>query len=98
MNSLDVRTRLEDALALDLIGPEPGSPLAEEVLPQPPSQWYLTGFLVPFDAEPDQRSEVTSDEGLDQANDAGQGDDAGTPEQQAARRAFFPSSMGVSVL
>src|SRR5262245_1686320 len=98
MTSLEIRGRLVDALALDLIGPEPESPLAEEILPQPPTQWYLTGFLAPFDAEPEQRSEVTSDEGLDQANDAGQGDDAGTPEQQAARRAFFPSSMGVSVL
>ena len=37
MTSLDVRSRLVDALALDLIGPEPGSPLAEEVLPQPPT-------------------------------------------------------------
>ena len=98
MTSLDVRGRLVDALAFDLIGPEPDSQLAEEILPQPPSQWYLTGFLAPFDADPEQRSEQTSDEGLDQANDAGQGDDATTPDQQAARRPFFPSSMGVSVL
>ena len=98
MTSLDVRSRLVDALALDLIGPEPGSPLAEEILPQPPTQWYLTGFLAPFNADADQRSEATSDESIDQANDAGQGDDAAAPEKQAARRTFFPSSMGVSVL
>ena len=89
MTSLEVRSHLVDAMLLDLVGPEPGSPLVEEILPQPPTQWYLTGFLAPFDAEPEQRSEETSDEGLDQANDAGATDDATAPEKQAARKTFF---------
>ena len=49
-----VRSELVDALRLDLIGPgevlgDPGRTPgdAAEVLPQRPSSWYLTGFLVP---------------------------------------------------
>ena len=45
----DVRSRLREALELDLIGPGAGHPLADERLPGwvRPSNWYLTGFLVP---------------------------------------------------
>lgn len=45
---IDVRDQLVEALRLDLIGPENGSELETEVLPQAPSRWYLTGFLVPL--------------------------------------------------
>ena len=45
-----VRSRILDALRLDLVGPRPGEPgndaYTEEVLPSAPSNWYLTGFLV----------------------------------------------------
>ena len=51
-----VRSRLLDALRLDLVGPRPGEPghdaYTEEVLPVAPSRWYLTGFLVPYEDEP----------------------------------------------
>jgi hypothetical protein len=44
----EVRTHLLDALQLDLVGPAPDDLAhAEEIIPQPPSKWYLTGFLVP---------------------------------------------------
>jgi hypothetical protein len=33
------------ALRLDLIGPENGTELGAEILPQAPSRWYLTGAL-----------------------------------------------------
>ena len=47
MNAADVRERLTRALRLDLVGPEPNDPQADEVLDRAPSRWYLTGFLVP---------------------------------------------------
>ena len=60
MTPVMVRAQLTDALRLDLVGP--GEVLgadhdvlgdANEILPQRPSTWYLTGFLVPLDADPE---------------------------------------------
>lgn len=95
---LEVRQELVDALQLDLIGPT--GPLGDhkEVLPQTPSRWYLTGFLVPTDASEDQRSDPTANDELDQAAEPVSIDDSETPEKTAARRSYLPSSMGVSVL
>src|SRR5207248_8407514 len=74
------------------------SELLNEVLPQAPSRWYLTGFLVPIDAGEGQKADESAVEGVDELNEAGGGDDATTPEPAAARRAVFPSSMGLSLL
>ncbi len=95
---LEVRGELIDALQLDLIGPigRLGNP--KEILPQTPSRWYLTGFLVPTDADEDQRSDPTSNDELDQAAEPAGIDDDATPEKAAARRSYLPSSMGISVL
>ncbi|HEX5270763.1 MAG TPA: DISARM system helicase DrmA [Gemmataceae bacterium] len=98
MKPLDVRSQLVDALGLDLIGPDRDSELLAEVLPQAPSRWYLTGFLVPIDADESQKSDVTGAEGVEEASDAGGTDDATPPEPVAARRGIFPSSMGLSLL
>jgi hypothetical protein len=98
MNPVDVRGKLVDALGLDLVGPDRGSELLAEVLPQAASRWYLTGFLVPIDAGEDQKIDETSTEEVDELGDAGGTDDAITPEPAAARRAMFPSSIGVSLL
>ncbi len=48
--SLEVRERLVEALKLDLVGPWAGHALSEERLPGwvRPSNWYLTGFLLPM--------------------------------------------------
>src|SRR4051794_19397663 len=94
----DVRRKLVHTLGLDLIGPDRGSELLNEVLPQAPSRWYLTGFLVPIDAAEEQKVDEAAVEGVDEVSDAGGTDDAATPEVAAARRAFFPSSMGLSLL
>ncbi|MBZ0119530.1 MAG: hypothetical protein K8H88_21245, partial [Sandaracinaceae bacterium] len=45
----DAREHLVRALEADLVGPfDPAVPA--EVLPLPPSRWYLTGFLAPIAA------------------------------------------------
>jgi hypothetical protein len=98
MTPVDVRGYLVSALGMDLIGPDRDSKLLNEVLPQAPSRWYLTGFLVPIDADEAQRGDETAAEGIDAADDKGGTDDAATPEPAAARRVFFPSSMGLSLL
>ena len=69
-----VRNRVRDALRLDLVGPRPGEPgdaaYTAEILPVAPSKWYLTGFLVPYEAPADQRSDDDSDDALDQVDRA----------------------------
>jgi hypothetical protein len=98
-DSATVRSDMVRALRLDLVGPGTGDEaLAQEVLSQAPSRWYLTGFLVPLGAPEQQRSEVAADDELDTIDEAGGSDDAVTPEPGPARRAFLPSSMGLSVL
>ena len=54
-SSLDVRQDLVDALKVDLVGPGAGHELAHERLPiyESPSNWYLTGFLIPSDTPPE---------------------------------------------
>jgi hypothetical protein len=96
---VDVRSQLVEALRLDLVGPEDGSELEAEVLPQAPSRWYLTGFLVPLEASEAQKTDETAQDDFDSTAGDGEGtDDDVTPEPPAARRAFFPSSIGLSLL
>ena len=48
--SLAVRETILTKLRRDLIGPNPGpedADLAEEILPEEPSKWYLTGWIAP---------------------------------------------------
>jgi hypothetical protein len=97
LSPAQVRAELAKALPLDLIGPPPGHALEREVLPQAPSRWYLTGFLVPYEASEDQKVDETSNEQIASAEGGG-ADDDNEPDQASARRAHFPSSLGVSVL
>ena len=101
-DSATVRSRILDALRLDLVGPRPGEPAhdayTEEVLPVAPSKWYLTGFLVPYEAPAEQRSDHDANDSLDEIDRPVEGDDDNAPEASSARKAFFPSSMGLSVL
>src|SRR5207244_10064985 len=69
-----------------------------EILPQKPSTWYLNGFLVPTDAEPEEKTDEQSADQLDVVNDAKGFDDAVPPEAAAARVRYLPSSMGISLL
>ncbi len=98
---VDVRSRLREALALDLIGPDAGHALADERLPGRvrPSSWYLTGFLAPRGSKAEQRADDDSDDDFEAevADEAGLGDDS-AEDRQAARKGFFPSSIGLSFL
>jgi len=99
LTSAEIRSTLVDALQLDLVGPTPADPeRAQEVLIQAPSKWYLTGFLAPFGAKPDDRSDPTADEISDEVGASDSSEDSQTPEAAAARKALFPSSMGLSFL
>jgi hypothetical protein len=97
MTSGEVRSKLVESLELDLVGPRPGLGDANETLPQSPSRWYLTGFLVPIDAAPSQKLDEEATEELDSAESGGVDDDE-PPERGSARNRIFASSMGVSVL
>ena len=97
--SAEVREEIVRALGLDLIGPWAGHPLADERLPGwvRPSNWYLTGFLVPRGAPAEQRGDADVDDELEVAESAGLGDDS-AEDRRAAKKGFFPSSMGLSFL
>lgn len=95
----EIRSTLVDALQIDLVGPKPNdTEYAEEVLTQAPSKWYLTGFLAPFGARPDDRADDDRDTELDELGDTESSEDSQAPEQSPARKALFPSSMGLSFL
>src|SRR5689334_576788 len=80
-NSVEVRTRLVDALRIDLVGPPPGHPFAEEVLPEAPSRWYLTGYLLPSSSKPEDRTDDAAVDELDLNADTGPEDDGTEPER-----------------
>ena len=69
--SESVRSELVEALQLDLVGPTNEHPFAQELLPELPTRWYLTGFLAPSNAPLDQRTDETSSEEIDSASEAG---------------------------
>ena len=98
--SAEIRATLVDALNIDLVGPTPtDTDHAEEILRQAPSKWYLTGFLAPFGAPPDLRSDDDADDDLpEEVTTSDSSEDSKTPDKPAARKALFPSSMGLSCL
>lgn len=96
--SSTVRAEIVEALKLDLIGPDNNHAFAHELLSDPPSRWYMTGFLVPTDAPIEHRRDETSDEEIDSGDDSEATDDATPPDRGAARKSLLPSSMGLSVL
>ena len=101
MEPADVRFRVRDALELDLFGPRPAHRHTNERLPGwvRPSNWYLTGFLVQREAPTGQRTDADAEDDFESemAEETGLGDDS-TEDRRAAKRGFFPSSMGLSFL
>jgi len=97
--SAEVRSTLVDALQLDLVGPTPDhTDYAREILKQAPSKWYLTGFLAPFGAPPDVRADDDPDDVPEEIAESETSEDSQAPDLPAARKALFPSSMGLSFL
>ena len=62
-----VRRQIVYALELDLVGHGAGHALATERLPERerPSNWYLTGFLVPSGLPPERGGDDDENDGFD---------------------------------
>jgi hypothetical protein len=61
-------------------------------------RWYLTGFLAPFAAKPEEKTDEDSGEQIDLVPPKTGLDDEAAPETASSRKTPFPSSMGLSVL
>lgn len=97
MTSAAVREEICRALRLDLVGPAPEDrEHAREVLPRPPSHWYLTGWLVPEGSA--ELAELEAEENLDAGAEDPAGDDTAPEEKLAAWVRLLPSSIGLSCL
>lgn len=96
MNSSHIRENIVGAIKMDLVGPS--SKLDEKYLSEslsvPPSTFYLTGFLVPFDART--RVEVEEDDSNLSSSDSDENGD--TPEDANPLIKRYPSSLGLSFL
>lgn len=100
LDSPAVRERLVEALNLDLIGPGANHELAAERLPGwiRPSNWYLTGFLTPSGTPPENSADMDEDDEIDEVPGAAGLAEESMEEREAAKKGFFPSSMGLSFL
>ncbi|MBM4185604.1 MAG: helicase, partial [Gemmatimonadetes bacterium] len=100
-DSVEVRARLVEALKLDLVGPWAGHALAEEQWEgwKRPSNQYLTGFLIPSGTAPERNADADEDDdmGGEIPESAGLAEES-NEERKAAKKGFFPSSMGLSFL
>ncbi len=99
--SREIRDRLVAALRLSLVGPGASHPLAAEALPgwERPLNWYLTGFLIPSGTPPEKRADQDEDDDLSNEIPETSGlAEESTEERKAAKKGFFPSSMGLSFL
>jgi len=96
----EARWRLENALRLDLIGPWPGHPLETEQIPrrQRPSNWYLTGFLIPTDSPEDHMADDDVEDELDTVPEEGTPSEESSDDGRPAKRGYFPSSIGLTFL
>ncbi len=98
--SPQARQKLVEALRLDLVGPWLGHELADEKLPgwKRPSNWYLTGFLIPASTPPEEGTDADEDDEMDEIPEAAGLPEESTTEKRAAKKSYFPSSMGLSFL
>ena len=99
MPSEDVRDAIVEALQLDLVGPANDHPFANELLPESPRRWYLTGYLVPtsLPTEGKQADEAEEDD-VDSPAAPVSADDGGDADKVVTKKGVLPSSLGLSVL
>jgi len=100
LTAVEARERLVEALELDLVGPWAGHELAAEMLHRRtrPSNWYLTGFLIPVDAPPEQSADSDSNDEFEDVPESEGLAEESAEERVAAKKAYFPSSLGLSTL
>jgi hypothetical protein len=100
VTSLEVRERLVEALRLDLVGPGAGHSLSGERLPGSirPSTWYLTGFLIPSATPPEKSGDADEDDDFELVSESAGLAEESNEERKAAKKGYFPSSMGLSFL
>lgn len=101
MTSREARTKLIETLRLDLIGPDNDHECASELLPESPTKWYLTGYLMPTNAPEEHRFDSESLEEIGAttpARDPGVGEEDSQPTDTASAKSYLPSSVGISVL
>ena len=99
-DSAAVRERLVEVLNLDLIGPWGRHALAAERLPGwvRPSTWYLTGFLIPSGTRSELSADADEEDDIDETPASSGLAEESSEERKAAKKGFFPSSMGLSFL
>jgi len=99
-SSVDVRERLVEALGLDLVGPGTGHVLADERLPGwvRPSNWYLTGFLIPTGTAPEKGADADENDDFELVPESAGLPEESNDERKAAKKGYFPSSIGLSFL
>ena len=97
--SLEVRERLVEALNLDLIGPGADHDLASERLPGwvRPSNWYLTGFLIPAGAPPEQSGDTDEDDDLDEMPESAGLAEESTEERKVREEGLLPIVNGLEL-
>ena len=97
---LEVRQNLVNTLRYDIVGPGLEGFRAEERIPiwLWPSKEYVTGFLVPTGAPPEQRSDLDSEDQDDVVPERAGLPEESTEDQKAAKKSFYPSSMGMSFM
>jgi len=98
--SREVREALVRALRLDLVGPGAEGELADECLPGRvrPSNWYLTGFLIPAGSPPGDRADDDVEDEVDETPKTAGLSEETAEDRKAAKKSYFPSSMGLSFL
>jgi hypothetical protein len=97
MTSTEVRTKLVEALGLDLVGPANSHPFAFELLPLSPRRWYLTGFLVPKSAPEKEKKAGDEESEGDESGASADGDDASAADK-VRENSLLPSSIGMSAM
>jgi hypothetical protein len=98
--SIEVRDRLVEALRLDFVGPGAEHAFAAERLPGwvRPSNWYLTGFLIPSEMPAEKSADVDEDDDFELVPESAGLAEESSEERKSAKKGYFPSSMGLSFL